>query len=571
MECHNQNQSDLTTGPRRSVVTDMETATSHHIYNTTALADSSCEVCHLRTTHTREGDPSVRLLNGDTGEAILYNGTGASATPACVSCHDADGVSRLGQNAKQPFFESGDFNEPVDVGWQIGVSAHDLAANLQTDKCFGCHGNSAGSDTDTLNPASSAHGSSEPKMLRYAYDTATPQNFCYSCHNGTGANADIQTQFGLSYNHSAGNQKCTNCHEVHQAESGKHTPGQVISNVTKMPGRDYEYQICFNYVGGTPTGCHSATVNKTDNSSETFADATFGGPANHYQTNWDNPSFSVMSQFSTSNYAYHPVMGQGRNQPAGTENTAWTSNTARRATGSGLDHTFTDGWSQTSMVICSDCHGNSATAPVGPHGSSFPWILKGPDPDVTVTIVGPTVRYPNRDDGTATGAAITSTTLKTTQRNLCVNCHRGDVYLWGGNGAAPQGGLSDGQNLSTYGHAAGSNDCFKIAADNSGSGGFLFTACLNCHGGGEVLGIHGSNMGIGTDKNDAAYGDEMGKRFMNGGAWRAHDGVNNGDTSSGCYTGAPPTSSYGPGVAMSDCGTAHKPRGVTLNYIYDWE
>jgi|GEM_PF-5956975 hypothetical protein len=549
-DCHNQRKPDPTSGPRRKVVggagSDMEDSSivSRHIHNTTSYADSSCEVCHLRSNHTRESDPNVLLYNGDTGEQVPYDGTGASVTPACVSCHDSDGVTRLGQNALKPFFASGDTNAPANIGWKPGQSAHDVAANLATDKCLGCHGNAGGTEGDTLNPKKNAHGSTQEKLLKYTYDTNNSQTFCYSCHDGSGASRDIQAAFNLPFNHTAGRQSCVLCHDPHQAEEGLHVPGQGgIANVNKGPGWNYEYEICFT------SGCHDTAQIKTNTASEKEIDSIYGGTI--YQDNWSTIP-DIQSQFSTTNYAYHPLLAQGRNQPPNDANPEWASHAYRKNNATGLDHTFVDGWGTASLVTCTDCHDNAgagASGARGPHGSANPWILKGIDTSVTVDTAS----------GQLTPNSGADTTKNWIKRNLCINCHRADVYGWGDN----TGPAENSQDLSRMSHRGGGarTDCLE-PHETGGKGGYAFTGCLNCHGGGEVAGIHGSSLG---DQGLGA-GNEMGKRFMNGNSWAKHK-LGDDDGAITCYTGTPPAI----GVSMSSCDQHSGGKNITINYTYPWE
>jgi predicted CxxxxCH...CXXCH cytochrome family protein len=561
-DCHDK---DLK-GARRDIVGangDLlnSTINSKHIHNTTAFADSSCEVCHLRSTHTREGDPQVKLFNGDTGEEVQYDGTGASATPACVSCHDSDGVARMGQNAFRPFFASGDESAPPDIGWKAGVSAHDVAENIASDKCLACHGNEeARLINTTLDPAKNAHGSSEVALLMFSYDSNASQTYCYSCHDGTGAQRDIKSSFGAIYNHaSQGKEHCMDCHEPHKAEAGLHTPGLGVPSIgpvlkgTKYNEQEfsYEYEVCLR------TGCHDQTQAKTFTDSDTDADTDFGG-GSIYATNWGTIP-DIQTQFDTSNLAYHPLFKKGRNQPTNDLNTAWTDNADRKASGEGLDHLFVDGWSAASLVTCTDCHdnwGNGNSGARGPHGSSREWILKGVDSSVTVTTAGSGTLSPN--------SAASASTVPSVIRNFCVNCHRADAY---GDGNSTASNTA----LSRFGHSP-NGSCYRCAVDGD-SGGQGFTACMNCHGGSQVAGIHGTSLQTGTVSG--TYNMQQGKRFMNGNNWAGHSPGFSGGEQMTCYTGTPngtdPMNGDAIGTFASACnqhsGGVNHPR----NYAYGWQ
>jgi hypothetical protein len=571
--CHNQDlQDSASVYKRRDVVSangDLlnSTIVSRHIHNTTAFADSSCEVCHLRTTHTREGDPAVKLFNGDTGEAIQYDGSGASATPACVSCHDADGVARLGQNAMRPFWASGDETAPYDVGWKAGQSAHDVAANLAEDRCLGCHGNEeARLVNSTLDPAKNAHGSSEVAILMFSYDSAASQGFCYSCHDGSGANRDIQEPFGALYNHaSQGKEHCMDCHDPHEAEAGLHEAGLGVpglGNVLKGPNWDYEYEVCLR------TGCHDQTIAKTFTDSDTDADTDFGNGGHSgtpYATNWGTIP-DLQTQFDTSNLAYHPLFAKGRNQPHESLNANWTSAVERRVSGSASDHTFVDGWGAGSLVTCSDCHdnrGDGNSGARGPHGSSRHWILAGIDNTVSVTKV----------EGTSSPNLGATGTYQL--RNFCVNCHRSDVY--GLDDAV--GSDAGASTLSRAMHDWGSG-CMDGAYTSGSDTMESFTGCMFCHGGAQVAGIHGTSLQA-SGTTVTYFNHQQGKRFMNGSAWTAHTlgDITPAEFSSFyCYTGSPSgsdpvNSNPAIGAFTPGCASQHSApggRGEAPNYVYTW-
>jgi len=71
-------------------------------------------------------------------------------------------------------------------------------------------------------------------------------------------------------------------------------------------------------------------------------------------------SRNLAQEFNPNNASYHPVAAVGRNQsiPAGS---------------------FVNGWTQSSLTYCSDCHDNasSSTQGSGPHGSPRLHILAG--------------------------------------------------------------------------------------------------------------------------------------------------------------------------------------------------
>ena len=159
---------------------------------------------------------------------------------------------------------------------------------------------------------------------------------------------------------------CVDCHNTHEANGTTATPpalpgplrgaaGVEIKNISatvvQLTQRDsvsQEYEVCLK--------CHS-----------TWA----GGGLT-----------SIASLVNTRVASFHPVEGQGK---------------ANNATG----NTFTGSMSATSLIYCTDCHGNAtASEPSGPHRSTAAPLL-----------VRPTI-------------GLTSSSSDV----LCFKCHRHDVY-----------------------------------------------------------------------------------------------------------------------------------------------
>jgi len=540
--CHNQSPPFTSSDPnRRQIVEGIPgdgngdfVKTSHHIVagpsSLEVVTPDTCRICHDQSQHQTFGDGvSVLLNNQDSaGSTYTYNGTPASLEPFCLGCHDSNGSL---VNGSQPFIGAGDTNSPANIGWKPGISAHRVL-----NSCFNCHGN-----TGTVN----AHGSDNAYLNNYTFVPGQSNLFCYNCHNGSVSSKNVEAAFNLPFNHRAGNEECKSCHNQHRAESGRHVEGStnladMIGGVNKGMGFNYQYEICFQ--------CHNASIIKTNTNSEGNMDTVYA-PAGTttYRTYWSNIP-NVQSQFATTNLAYHPLLAAGKNQPADNLNSNWSSNTYRKldtAPGgpfNGLDNNFVDGWRSTSLVTCTDCHDNNEAAGArGIHGSNYAWLLKAIDKTtaVKVTTAGSGTIYPNTSAPTNANST------------FCANCHRSDIYGWGSSSFPSL----NNQVLARWGHRSGSTSDQR---QYSQGGGYRNSGCFNCHGGGEVAGIHGSNRGVGTVGTW-----QLGKRFMNGNSWNGHTASG---TSMTCYTGTPP----GIGVNMSGCSGQHtgSGRSGTLNYNY---
>ena len=162
---------------------------------------------------------------------------------------------------------------------------------------------------------------------------------------------------------------CADCHNSHVATAATATPpalpGQLkgtagvgivnlsatVVQLTQKNSVDQEYELCLK--------CHSTWAS--------------GGMT------------SIASLVNTRTQSFHPVEGQGR-------------------TNNAVGNTFVGGLSASSIIYCTDCHGNSSvTEPPGPHRSEAAPLLVRPTIGITAT------------DGDA----------------LCFKCHRYDLYAAG--------------------------------------------------------------------------------------------------------------------------------------------
>ncbi len=353
-----------------------------------------------------------------------------------------------------------------------GPPAHNNNApySSTTDACAGCHRFHTG----------------QGQRIRRIWPE---ESLCLTCHDGTGANTNIYTQFQQAYHHPIENTaavhqadesspsrfigtyrhvECEDCHNPHDLAAGTHAKGSNYASgvlqetwgiaVSNGPGGTtpsysianpitYEYELCFK--------CHSSwssTGTGTDTSVE----------------------------FNPNNYAHHAVEAPGNNQP-GSANPNFAL-------------TFVSPWGPQSTVQCGDCHGGDG--PNGPHGSSRRWILRGNETGVGSPEV------------------------------FCYNCHRRDVY--------------GDVDLLKPPYRTYSRFSHPLKAEHTQLSGRRWDNpwgiwCMNCHGGDGLGGIHGSNRGVGS--NGAT---ELGKRFMNGAfveGWTAATTSQRGTCWATCHPG----------------------------------
>jgi len=300
-------------------------------------------------------------------------------------------------------------------------------------------------------------------------------------------------------------------------------------------------EVCFK--------CHSDyAYNDIPGSIPDFpaSNAGFGAGRDEFET---KPGTNVVLEFNPNQLGFHPVMAVGLNRPPAGLNPNWSSSAGRKRipgtanTYNDLSNTFVDGWEFTSMVTCNDCHeARVTTDPQGPHGSVNQWILKGVDPNVTVTIANGTVTTPN--------AGLTGWIA---QHYFCYNCHRQDVYSINNNATY--------KTLSRISHVPDNRTHTVDTGPNSGSAHTVWgIGCMHCHGGDSLGGMHGSSRGQGEGTR------AQGIRLLNGATWT---GITAGAQNSNptCYTIDNTDTRY---RRLSIC-TQHSggtTGGNTFNYTY---
>jgi predicted CXXCH cytochrome family protein len=258
---------------------------------------------------------------------------------------------------------------PTDV--PISTDPH-VNYTASTDSCAACH---------------RSHTASGP-IVRESWPE---ERVCFTCHSAGGSGTNIQAAF-TNYTNTASNiyvhdvtasngthfagestgaafanrhVECEDCHDPHDATRGPASAPMLPRELTSVSGVDpvwtapgspagynwlaqatREYQVCFK--------CHSSFT--------TLSNYAPSGLNKLTSTNTSQvpDGRDLAQEFNPNNGSFHPVAAQGRNQSM--------------SAGS-----FVSGWSQSSLVYCSDCHdnANAATQGSGPHGSPRLHILAG--------------------------------------------------------------------------------------------------------------------------------------------------------------------------------------------------
>ncbi len=268
---------------------------------------------------------------------------------SCITCHDPHN-NELGNFLRVSNENSGICMECHQMqNWELsthGNPQNPLYPELKEVACLQCH------EIHTL--------PTRAKLLR-----ADENTLCFSCHDGSldhagevAAEHDLQQVFEKTFTHpvrvnpnvtrmgyGAGSElpwdyglaadrfvRCGDCHNPHAAGEHSVSP-QLDGSLAYASGVDalgfplskvdHEYEICYK--------CHGQNQN-------TLARRNVG------------------HLLAAGNMSFHPVeqVGNSHYVPS-----------------------LKAGWSEQSLVTCSDCHGNDDPfGPAGPHGSSIPHILK---------------------------------------------------------------------------------------------------------------------------------------------------------------------------------------------------
>lgn len=336
---------------------------------------SACHDQHASRDGVSNGGPHPRLLLVP-GDAAL-----------CYTCHAGAGAHAVFPG--RVLFQQSRHAMSPSLVWPGPQPPARTTA--EAGRCVNCH---------------DPHGTKDAAGVVPAMTFAREEQLCNACHDGSPAQKDIRSEFlkpfrhpvERSGRHDAGeggdparygvsptnrrHAECADCHNPHRAREDAVPPSPpdasnriagtgrvVVTNGAagstpiftwvgpEDPGFAREYELCFK--------CHSG-----------FTTQPAGQPDLARLLNPANPS-------------YHPVEAAGRDpriDPAA----------------------FVNGWGPSSLVYCSDCHGgDGAGAPRGPHGSSYPYLLKK-------------------------SYAATSLPQAMAATDLCFDCHAFDVYASAG-------------------------------------------------------------------------------------------------------------------------------------------
>ena len=317
----------------------------------------------LRDDHPISFTYSAALVTAD-GQLLAPNAITApvkltSAKVQCTSCHDPHKNITGGSN----------FLVKTSLTSQLCISCHN-----RTNWATSSHSTSTKTWNGTLpNPWPSTtyttvadnacenchnpHNAGGVRLLKYAAE----ENNCLDCHNGSVSTKNIQLQFGKANKHNVAGYaaihqpneavrvianrhvECVDCHNPHASNGTTATvPSGVKGNQRGVSGINqagvavvnatFAYEVCYK--------CHSGNT---------------GSPASVFPRQF--PQNNVLTEFATTNTSFHPVVGAN---PV----TLFAAN-------------LINGNTTNTVLYCTSCHASDGVgAPAGPHGSSFPFILK---------------------------------------------------------------------------------------------------------------------------------------------------------------------------------------------------
>ena len=394
------------------------------LYSYSGINYVECASCHDPHLENYE---FLRVTSGTTNAAKVVT--------TCTSCHNKTGWTGSVHQTKLSTYTD------ASVGSKYGVNTVSSLA------CINCHIPHKGQGTPYLlrqaeeNTCFQGAAGSATGAPCHGTGAATggkniqsylPPNEAYGhpTINISGVHTDLdvlyptETGKGLDWSDSK-HAECVDCHNPHRAIAGTHssppdasgwypsspslTTNSVSNALRGVPGVEpswpsiwtqpvtfttlesasKEYQICFK--------CHSYyALGIASNGVTSYPSQSEPTTVNFTDQAWE---------FNPNNKSAHPVVVTLNNQ---------TGSYAPKALSTGEMKSPWDTNVGNQTMYCSDCHGTDNEAsgdPRGPHGSSYKYMLKGPN-KYWPTKSGGTTLYTIADfqNGTATGL-------------FCLNCH----------------------------------------------------------------------------------------------------------------------------------------------------
>jgi predicted CXXCH cytochrome family protein len=333
-----------------------------------------CEECHSEHAASSVGVYPNALIGPDDNTL-------------CLRCHDTPWAG--GSFADHPLYLATAHGSSTSMIWPGPVPPPRIEPDA-IGKCLNCHDPHGWTDV-----------SGEIPMLRLARE----ENLCLTCHDGSPAVTNLQAEFQKPYRHPttlyAGrhsgpvesaptdfgttplNQRhaeCEDCHNPHVDRPDRGFP--PIGNDASLTTLGVSRVAVLNGAAGSPPAY--TFLAGSDTLTAPFAEYQLCFKCHSSWTTQPTGQTDMARVLNPNNPSFHPVEATGRNTDI-----ALLS--------------FTTGWGSASITRCGDCHGAESGSVRGPHGSSYPAILRADSP------AAPDLRSMAPDE-------------------LCFSCHSYDVY-----------------------------------------------------------------------------------------------------------------------------------------------
>jgi hypothetical protein len=520
---------------------------AHYIHLTSNLQstapivnyDMTCDTCHTKPTGVFDSGHIDTALPAELTFGSLATNNGATptwSTPTCTNtyCHNELLFPSTYHNGEASYGGSDPTPDWNDTAYQAGGASRTAA------DCGKCHFYNSGSlDCQSCHPHVGSDNLSFDSegggLADHMNGTPEGAGGCIGCHTGSATDGGVSdrgndgvraivpefTDSGgggtRESHHITGvaltDIHCGQCHcEGDSAGdmTAKHKNGiidlrDVDSTTCNNNGTDY-YEFWSSGSGYDWVGLDSHCLSCHDSNGANGTGGWVGNASNPFNDTLTNTYdaiarggvLDVASQFTTTNYSHHAVLGARYTGQAMLANSLFSSATPLRESQSVRD---------SSVLTCGDCH-TAGDAAIGGHGSINEYMLRRTSAEATY----------------ATDAEHTATTY------VCQYCH-----LAGHN--TNDGGTSHkGVNGGCFIDTAGSTGYDRSSPANAnGHGNIIGMTCGHCHNSGATGwgGIHGGNSTY-TDGDTGATWET--RRFMPGMSNYKYDAAGWTGAAGDCYT-----------------------------------
>jgi predicted CXXCH cytochrome family protein len=309
----------------------------------------ACDACHV--AHGREGElPELHALVGPDDNSL------------CDRCHT---TPWSGGSYPEPLvYSRSSHGSNGSVIWP-GPTPPTRTEPGAAGKCLNCH-----------DPHGQTDGQGEIPHLALAREEA----LCLTCHDGSPAETDIQSDLLRPYRHPTGwltglhagpaeslptdfgaaplNRRHAECEDCHNAHLAYHDPSgpPADSDLSKRNLGVSRLRVQNGGPGAPPTYTFVAGA---DTLSPALAEYELCFKCHSSWTSQPTGQTDLALVLNPSNPSYHPVEAPGRNP-----------NIRLGA--------FAAGWDAGSTTRCGSCHGSDGGSVAGVHGSNYQYLLKQP-------------------------------------------------------------------------------------------------------------------------------------------------------------------------------------------------